>query len=157
MALVRTPFQSDFDRLVGGFFDAPAARGPMTSRRWIPAMDMAESPDGYTLRVDLPGVADEDLAIQFDDGVLTISGHREATKRTGEGGYLRVERSAGQFSRSLRLPEGTDAKAVSAVLDRGVLEVTIPKPEERKPQKIEITVGGQQPVVEAASEPVEKE
>lgn len=69
---------------------------------------------------------------------------------TIQGGYHRLERSSGTFARSLTVPEGVDAESVTARLDRGVLEVRIPKPEPSKPPKVAISVGaGQQPALES--------
>ena len=77
--------------------------------------------------------------------MLTVSGERKAEHEERKEGYYRVERASGSFRRSLRLPEGVDAEAIKAQFDSGVLEVRIPKPEERKPHKVAITVGGGEP------------
>lgn len=84
------------------------------------------------LRADLPGVSEEDINLQMEDNVLTISGERTAEHETQEG-YHRLERAFGGFSRSLTLPAGIDPHGVQAHFDRGVLEVRIPKPEQKKP------------------------
>jgi HSP20 family protein len=70
--------------------------------------------------------------------VLTVSGEREAEHEESSRGFHRVERSFGRFSRSLDLPEGIDPEAVTAKFDRGVLEVRMPKPEEKQPTKVQI-------------------
>ena len=93
------------------------------------------------LRADLPGIGEDDVNIEVEERVLTISGERKAEQSESKEGYHRVERAFGSFRRSLTLPEGVDAEAVTASFDRGVLEVTIPKPEQRKPRKISIGVG----------------
>jgi HSP20 family protein len=104
-------------------------------------MDLVETGDHFVLRADLPGMSEEDVNIEVEERVLTISGERKAEHSENKDGYHRVERAFGSFSRSLTLPEGVDAEAVAASFDRGVLEVRIPKPEERKPRKISIGVG----------------
>jgi HSP20 family protein len=71
-----------------------------------------------------------------------ISGERKAEHQERQEGYYRLERASGAFSRSLTLPEGVDPEAVQASFDRGVLEVRIPKPEQRKPRKVTISAGG---------------
>jgi HSP20 family protein len=137
--------QSEMNRLFNTVFDAPSSGAPGSAlRRWMPAMDLVESGDHFVLRADLPGMSEEDVSIEFEDGTLTLSGERKAEHEENEEGFHRVERSFGAFSRSLTLPQGTDADAVTAKFDRGVLEVRIPKPEQRKPRKIEIgrTVDG---------------
>ena len=102
-------------------------------------MDLVETGDHYVLRADLPGVADGDVNIQLEDSVLTISGERKTEHEQHEQGYHRLERAFGEFSRSLTLPEGIDLESVQANFDRGVLEVTIPKPEQKKPRTVTIT------------------
>ena len=101
-------------------------------------MDLVEAEDHYVLKADLPGLSEDDVKIEFEDRTLTISGERKSEQETKKDGYVRVERAFGSFSRSLTLPEGVDGDAVTASFDRGVLEVSIPKPEVRKPKRIEI-------------------
>ena len=130
--------QSEMNRLFNTVFDTPS-NGPGTvMRRWMPAMDLVESGDHFVLRADLPGMSEDDVSIEFEDGTLTISGERKAEHEDQEEGFHRVERSFGAFARSLTLPQGIDPDAVTAGFDRGVLEVRIPKPEQRKPRRIEI-------------------
>ncbi len=143
MALVRwdparqlDTFQSDIDRVFDAFFGAPLANG--ATRRWVPAMDLVETEDHLVLRADLPGLDKEDVEIEVKDGVLTISGERRTEHEDSADGYHRVERAYGRFSRSLSLPQGIDADQVQADFDKGVLEVRIPKPAERKPHRVQI-------------------
>ena len=110
-------------------------------------MDLLETTEHYVLRADLPGLSDGDVNIQLQDNVLTVSGERNAEHESKGEGYHRVERAFGSFSRSLTLPEGVDPEAVTANFDRGVLEIRIPKPEERKPRRIEIG-GSEQKTIE---------
>ena len=96
MALIRwepvaelDTIQNEMNRLFNTFFDQPAqpaatARG----RRWIPAMDLVETGEHYVLRADLPGLSDEDVNVQLEDNVLTISGERKAEHETAAGGLL---------------------------------------------------------------------
>src|SRR3954466_825081 len=149
MAIVRweplrelSTLQNEMNRLFSTAFDAPApSNGGGAARRWLPAMHLVETDDHFVLRADLPGLSEADVNIEVEDRVLTISGERKAEHTENKDGYHRVERAFGSFSRSLTLPEGVDAESVSASFDRGVLEVQIPKPEERKPRKISIGVG----------------
>ena len=136
--------QNEMNRLFNTFFETPGSGNGThsTLRRWIPAMDLVETEDDFVLRADLPGLNEADVKIELDDNVLTVSGERKAEHEERKEGYYRVERSSGTFSRSLTLPEGVDPSAVKASFDRGVLEVRIPKPEQRKPRKVEISVGG---------------
>jgi HSP20 family protein len=134
-------------RLFNTFFDTPTAGQASGSlpRRWIPAMDLVETEGEFVLKADLPGLTENDVNVELEDNVLSISGEREAEQQERKDGYFGLERSYGSFRRSLTLPEGVDAGAVTARFDHGVLEVRIPKPEERKPRKVAISVGGSEP------------
>jgi HSP20 family protein len=105
-------------------------------------MDLVEAEGDLVLRADLPGVSEEDVEIEIRDGVLTIAGERKTEHENSHEGFHRIERAFGGFSRSLTLPKGVDADAVTASFDRGVLEVRVPKPEQRKPKRVEIATGG---------------
>jgi HSP20 family protein len=137
--------QNEMNRLFNTVFDAPAPANGM-ARRWMPAMDLVETEDHFVLRADLHGLSEEDVKIEFEDGTLTIAGERKSEHESKGEGYHRVERAFGSFSRSLTLPQGVDPEAVTASFDRGVLEVSIPKPEARKPKRIEIGAGGQKTI-----------
>ena len=134
--------QSEMNRLFNTVFDGPAPSGA-TMRRWMPPMDLVESGEDFVLRADLPGMSEEDVKIELEDSTLTISGERKAEHEAQGEGFYRAERATGAFSRSLTLPKGIDPEAVSARFDRGVLEVRIPKPAERKPRRI--SIGGSEP------------
>ena len=138
--------------LFNTLFDSPTPRGTARAsvRRWIPAMDVAQTDDHYVLRADLPGLSEGDVNVELDHNVLTISGERKREHEQRSEGYYRVERASGSFSRSLTLPEGVDADDIQANFDNGVLEIRIPKPEQPKPRKVEITVGGATPAIESA-------
>jgi len=146
MALIRwdpnrelQTLQSEMTRLFDAFFGdgAPADRA---RSRWLPALDLLERENEYVLRVDLPGVRPEDVKVELEDGVLTISGERRAEHEERKEGAYRIERGYGRFVRSVTLPEGVDASKIAARLEDGVLEVHVPKPEDRKPQRIAIDV-----------------
>ncbi|HLH67426.1 MAG TPA: Hsp20/alpha crystallin family protein [Solirubrobacteraceae bacterium] len=149
MALIRwepvaelNAIQSEMNRLFNTFFESPGQRPQdFGARRWIPAMDLVETDDHYILLADLPGLTEADVSIQLEDGVLTISGQRRPEHE--QEGYHRLERAFGSFARSLTLPDGIDAGDIRAHLERGVLELRIPKPEQRRPRRVAITVGGQ--------------
>ena len=131
--------QSDMNRFFDTMFQAPAGGGQAAQlRRWTPAMDLAETEDAFVLRADLPGVSQEDVSIEIEDTVLTVSGERKSDHENKGEGFYRVERAFGAFSRSLTLPKGVDAEAIAAQFTDGVLEVRIPKPEQRKPRRIAI-------------------
>ena len=142
--------QNEMNRLFNTVFDAPSpANAGSTLRRWMPAMDLVETADHFVLRADLPGMSQDDVKIEFEDGTLTVSGERKAEHESKNEGYYRVERAFGAFSRSLTLPHGIDPEAVTANFENGVLEIRVPKPEERKPRRIEIGGSGAQKTIEA--------
>jgi HSP20 family protein len=158
MALIRwepvrelNTLQSEMNRLFNNLFDTPLPNGGNAGlRRWLPAMDLVETEDDFVLRADLPGLSEDDVNIELEDTVLTISGERKSEHEERKEGYYRVERASGSFSRSLTLPEGVDGTAITASFDKGVLEVRIPKPEERKPRKVAISVGGAPKTIEGS-------
>jgi HSP20 family protein len=143
--------QSEMNRLFSSVFDAPQAGNAGGGRRWIPSMDLIETKDDYVLRADLPGVSQEDVRIEMENDVLTISGERKAEHTESTDGFVRLERAFGMFSRSLTLPKGINAEAVAADFADGVLTLHIPKPEQAKPRRIEIAVGGRPETLEASS------
>ncbi|HVP02959.1 MAG TPA: Hsp20/alpha crystallin family protein [Solirubrobacteraceae bacterium] len=146
MALVRwepardfPTLQSEMNRLFSSFFD-PASGGSAVPR-FVPAMDLVETDDAFVLKADLPGVPEQDVHVEVEGDVLTISGERKSEHREEKAGQVRIERAYGSFRRAVTLPEGVDAAQVKASFDKGVLEVRIPKPAERKPHKVQIAVG----------------
>ncbi len=155
MALVRwdpvreiDSLQGEMNRLFSTFFDTPtraAGANATATRRWIPAMDLVEAGEHFVLKADLPGMTENDVNIELENNVLTVSGERKTEHEEKHEGYYRLERSAGAFSRSLTLPEGIDADAIAASFDNGVLEVRIPKPAQAQPRRVQIGVGGAAP------------
>jgi HSP20 family protein len=151
MALVRwepmrelNTLQGEMNRLFNSYFDEGG--NGQARRRWAPAVDLLEREDSLVLKADLPGMSEDDVQIEVRDSVLMISGERRSDVEDKQNGYYRVERAFGSFSRSLTLPEGVDADRIQASFSNGVLEVTIPKPEQRKPRRIEIGGSKQQTV-----------
>ena len=152
MALIRwepsrelATIQSEMNRLFNTFFEPGSGTNGSTAgvlRRWVPPMDLVEGENDFVLRADLPGLSEQDVNIELEENVLTISGERRTENEERKEGYYRLERSSGAFSRSITLPEGVDPEAVQASFDRGVLEIHIPKPEQRKPRKVTISAGG---------------
>lgn len=145
--------QQEMNRLFGTFFDGQtgvtAENG--LARRWIPAMDLVEDDERFVLRADLPGVREGDVSVELEDNVLSVSGERRTEHEDRKEGYRRVERASGRFTRSLTLPDGVDPEGIEAHFERGVLEVSIPKPEERKPRKVAISVAEREPAIEGTA------
>jgi HSP20 family protein len=158
MALIRweparelQTIQQEMNRLFGTFFDASGGNGEnLATRRWIPAMDLVEQGEDFVLRADLPGLSEDDVKVELEDNVLTISGERKSEHEDRKEGYYRLERSSGRFSRSLTLPEGVDPDDIDAKFENGVLTVRVPKPQERKPRRVAINVGERSPLIEGS-------
>jgi len=147
MALIRwepareiNTIQQEVNRLFGTLLDGQGGEIG-GARRWVPAMDLVEEADHYVLRADLPGVSENDVDIEVDGGVLIVSGERRSEHEERKDGYYRIERASGRFSRSLTLPEGIDPDGIQAAYENGVLEVTIPKPEQSKPRRVQVKPG----------------
>lgn len=130
------PWGDDFQRIVRAFFqeaDAPLAGA------FSPALDVEETDEGFTLHVELPGVAADKVEVSLEENVLTICGTREFYSDKTAESFRRVERRFGTFHRSVRLPDRVDQNAVSASFKDGLLTVTVPKAEEAKPRRIAVT------------------
>lgn len=109
------------------------------SDTWAPRAEIRESDDAYVFTIDVPGLVRDDIAIDFHDGTLTVSGQRAAhAKQEGER-VVRTERTYGAFYRAFGLPQPVEADAIEAKYEDGVLRVDVPKAEESKPRRI--TVG----------------
>ena len=108
-----------------------ASRLPSTRQAatlWSPPIEIFERDNDLVVRADLPGLSKDDVNVDIDNGVLTLSGERRSEHEEERQGYFRSERSYGSFSRSIPLPEGVNEDQVNASFKDGVLEVTMPKP-----------------------------
>jgi HSP20 family protein len=133
-ASLRDEMDRLFDHSLG-----PVFRTPGSFSRWAPALDVYQDKDQFTVVAELPGLKKENIELSLQDGVLTISGERKQEKE-GEEGY-RNERFFGRFQRSVTLPASVDSSKVKATYEDGILKVVLPKAEEAKPKKIEVSVG----------------
>ena len=127
--------QSEMSRLMNGMLEGNGRQ----SQNWVPALDVWETPTEVVYAFDLPGIREEQITIEVKDETLTISADREKTEETSENGFYRFERRYGTFARAVGLPQGVDQDNISARYENGVLEVRVPKPEEQKPKKIELS------------------
>jgi len=140
--------QNDMSRLMNGILGP--ANGNGESRTWIPPIDVWETEDEVVYALDLPGMSEDDVAVELDDGSLTISGTRERKDEVSKDGLYRYERRFGSFSRTIGLPQGVTEDAVKAQYANGVLELHVKKPEQPKPRRIQIG-GGEQATIEGKS------
>ena len=119
-----------------------------SSDLWAPAVDVEETPNELILAAELPGLKREDIDIELEDGVLTIQGEKkEEEKQEGTQGLL-FERRWGSFARRFTLPRAVDPNGITATYENGILTVRVPKAEEAKGRKIEITDGGRESLSE---------
>jgi HSP20 family protein len=118
-------------------------RGPM---QWVPAMEIRQRDDGLVIHADLPGLTPDDVHVELENGVLTISGERRDSSEDRQEGRYHSERSYGAFSRSIALPEGIDEDQVNARFENGVLEVTVPTPQhqQQRGRRVPIQSGASQ-------------
>jgi HSP20 family protein len=107
---------------------------------WLPAVDIVEEQERFVLRADLPGVKAEDIDVNMENGVLSISGQRITETSDDTDGVRRLERTSGKFYRRFTLPETANPEEISAKSEHGILEVTIPK--QARVQARRITVHG---------------
>ena len=111
--------------------------------QWSPQVEVRHNGNQLTVCADLPGLSAKDVDIQIEDGILTISGHRQQSSEDKQEGYYRSERSYGSFSRSIALPDGVNEDQIRAKFDNGVLEVTVPVTTQRqRGRRVEIQSGG---------------
>ena len=132
VATLRDEVNRLFSRSLGG---QPVPSGAQNAT-WAPPVDVFDTPEEIVLRAELPGLRPEDVDVELDENVLTISGERTFEERTGDERNYRLERAYGRFSRSVSLPKDVKGEEISAAFDLGVLEIRIPKADEVKPRKI---------------------
>ena len=97
-----------------------------------PSVDVFESGGNIVVKADLPGLTKDDISVKLINNTLEISGEKKTEEKIDTRDYLKLERSFGRFSRTLRLPEGLDADKVTAKFSEGVLEISIPKVEDKR-------------------------
>ena len=135
----------DMQKRISSLLDfAPTTNGgeqeTLTAAEWLPSVDITEDEKEYLVKAELPGLKKEDIKVNVEDGVLTITGERKFEKEEKNKKYHRIERSYGNFTRTFTLPEAVKADKVAAEFKDGVLHVRLPKDETAKPKTIEVKV-----------------
>ena len=139
--------QNELSRYMNG-----VRSGDVRSRdSWLPSADVWETENEIVYAFDLPGIPEDEISVELDDGALTISAERGREQKVEEGRYYRFERRFGRFSRTIGLPQGVTDGDVSAQYLNGVLEVHVRKPEQPKPRKIQVGVGTPKTTIEGKS------
>jgi len=144
-----TALQNDMGRLMSAFLGQ--GNGETTGRTWVPAVDMWETDNELVYAFDLPGIPEDKISVEYDDGSLTVSGERGRTHEVKDDRFYRYERRFGSFTRTVGLPQGASEEDVSADYRDGVLQVTVRKPEQPKPRRIQIGTG-EKATIEGKSE-----
>jgi HSP20 family protein len=131
-------WQNDVDRLMGTFL-----RGTPTNaaERWALPLDVWETDDELVYAFDLPGVPEDKISIEFEDGSLTVSGERERIEEVSQERFHRFERRHGSFTRTIGLPQGVTENDIRADYKDGVLELHVTKPKAPEPRRIQIGKG----------------
>jgi HSP20 family protein len=140
--------QNEMSRWMNGLLGEGNGR---TTQNWVPAVDVWETENELVYAFDLPGIPEDKISVEFEDGALTISAEREREQKVENDRFYRYERRYGTFSRSLGLPQGVTEEDVRADYKNGVLEVHVRKPEETKPHRIQIG-GTEQAAIEGKAE-----
>jgi HSP20 family protein len=127
--------QQEIDRLFDGF-----SRGfsGFPAREMMPSMDLSETDKEIEITAELPGLEEKDIQLNVADNVLTIRGEKKNEREETKKDYHLVERSYGSFTRAVQLPDGVNADGIKAVMSKGVLKVTVPKPAPAQTKKIDI-------------------
>jgi len=131
--------QNEMSRFMNGLFEGDSR----AVQSWIPTADVWETDSEVVYAFDLPGIDEDKLSVELDDGALTVKGERQREERVENDSFYRFERRFGSFSRTIGVPQGVTEQDVQADYRNGVLEVHVAKPEAPKPRKIEI--GGTAP------------
>lgn len=127
--------QNELGRLLGG---SNTQGNGGAGQTWVPALDVWETDDDLVYAFDLPGIPQDRISIEFDDGALTVSAERERTEEVKQERFYRFERRHGSFSRTIGLPQGVEEDAINADYRDGVLEIHVQKPKAPEPRRIQI-------------------
>lgn len=132
--------RNSLQRLHGGrpLFDRRREDAAQNGGRWHPAVDVYETDEAYVVTAELPGMKKEEIDIDVKDRILTVKGRRSSDTEVKKELYYRKERVFGSFQRAFSLPEGVDSAQITAEFNNGVLKISIPRPEEKKPRQITV-------------------
>jgi HSP20 family protein len=128
---------NEMSRLMNGLLEGNGG----TTQGWVPALDVWETENEIVYAFDLPGVPEDEIEVELEDGSLTVSAERERQHQESDDRFYRFERRFGTFSRTIGLPQGVDESGINADYKNGVLEVHVRKPEQPKPQRIQVGSG----------------
>ena len=140
--------QNEMGRFLGLFREGNGTTG---SQPWAPAMDVWETDKEIVYAFDLPGIPEDKISIEFEDGTVTVSAERERSEEISRERFYRFERRYGSFARSIGLPQGVTEQDIRADYKDGVLELHVTKPKAPEPRKIQIGKGAKATIEGKAS------
>ena len=126
---------TELSRLMNGISEG---NGRAQAQSWVPTLDVWETEDSVFYAFDLPGMTEDRISIEVEDGALTVSANRTRERKSGGERFQRFERRYGIFSRTVGLPQGVSEDSIEASYTNGVLEIRVPKPEQPKPKRVPI-------------------
>jgi HSP20 family protein len=138
---------TELSRLMNGLSEENGRQ----QQAWVPTLDVWETEDAVHYAFDLPGLPQDAIQVEAEDGSLTVSATRKREQKQERDRFYRFERRFGTFSRSIGLPQGVAEDDIKASYVNGVLEITVPKPEQPKPKRIDVEVPGEQPVIDGSA------
>lgn len=139
--------EDTMNRLWRGFSTGDPSHEGAGAMAWLLPLDVAEEKDRIVVKASLPGVNPEHIDVSIEDGVLTIKGETKEEREEKGVNYLLRERRAGSYHRAIRLPDSTDADKAHSTYEHGVLTVTLPKTEAKRPKQLKVHVSA--PAIEA--------
>jgi len=130
-------------RELANFFESLDGNGKeqLAAGTFVPAVDVYEDDHNLVLKMEIPGVNEEDLKVSLENNTLTVSGERKFEKEEKEENFHRIERRYGSFTRTFRLPSTVDPEKAEAGYDKGILKLTLAKRAEAKPKTIKVSTG----------------
>lgn len=137
--------QSEMSRFMNGLLEGNGR----STQAWVPAVDVWETEDELVYAFDLPGIPQDKIAVEFEDGAVTVTAERDREEKVEGDRFYRYERRFGTFTRSIGLPQGVTEDAIEAKYEHGVLELHVRKPEQQKPKRIQIA--GTQSAIEGSA------
>ena len=138
--------QQEMSRLMNGLLE-----NGQTTQTWVPAVDVWETDNELVYAFDLPGIPQDKINVELEDGSLTVTAERERTQEASNDRFYRFERRFGTFTRTIGLPQGVNEENIRAEFRDGVLEIHVPKPEQAKPRRIEVGGGSEQKTIEGTA------
>ena len=133
-------------RELASFFEnwaAPTGKDQLAAGTFVPPVDVYEDEQNLVLKLEVPGVNEEDLNVSLENDTLLIQGERKFEKEEKEENFHRIERRYGAFTRTFKLPNTLDPEKVEANYEKGILKITIGKKAEAKPKQIKVAAAGE--------------